>query len=669
MRWKLLTTCLFLPVLATGAAAQAQPPAAPAARAAVEKPAALTADGIPAVPAAIAEASRPYMEFRTAGFTSWNPRDRSMTITTRFGNTNQIHTVARPMADRQQLSFEAEPVSGQWSPTGDVLLAQKDIGGNEFFQIYTLTNGRLNLLTDGRSRNQFNAWSRDGRWIAYTSTRRNGADSDIYVMDPRNRGSDRLVAQVKGGGWGVNDFHPDGRRAIVGEYISITKSNLHLLDLQSGRMTPVGDHARDVAYGGAQFAPNGTLWVTSDQGSEFQRLGTLDPATGVFRPVVTNINWDVENFDIADDGSFIAFSANEAGRSRVYILDPRTGRTRPVTTLPAGLVGGLEIAPWGDIGITFTSARSAADAYSIDPRTLAVTRWTKSETGGLDPNVNVEPELIEVRSFDGEPVSGFLYRPDPRRFPGPRPLIVNIHGGPEAQSRPGFLGRNNYLLNEQGIAIFYPNVRGSTGFGKRFVGLDNGAALRENSVQDIGAFLDRFERDPGIDRSRIGVTGGSYGGYMCYASAIRYGQRLRGANCAVAISNFVTFLENTQSYRRDLRRVEYGDERDPAERARLLAISPMTRSRELNIPLMVVTGRNDPRVPASEADQMVAAVRANGKTAWHLIGENEGHGFAKKENADYLFWTSLMFWQQNLLGDGVRSAPAVTGAPAGERGR
>jgi dipeptidyl aminopeptidase/acylaminoacyl peptidase len=259
-----------------------------------------------------------------------------------------------------------------------------------------------------------------------------------------------------------------------------------------GRMTPIGDHAQNVAYGGAEFAPDGALWVTSDEGSEFQRLGTIDLATGRFRAVGSDINWDVERSDIADDGSFIAFTTNETGRWRLYILDPRSGRRPSVDTIPAGLIGGLRIAPWGDIGLTLTSARSPADAYSVNPQTLALTRWTLSETGGLDPNVNVEPELIEVSSFDGEGVSGFLYRPDPRRFPGPRPLIVNIHGGPEMQFRPRFMGRNNYLLNEQGIAIFFPNVRGSTGFGKRFVALDNGAALRENSVQDIGAFLDRF---------------------------------------------------------------------------------------------------------------------------------------------------------------------------------
>ncbi|MGZ8347269.1 MAG: alpha/beta hydrolase family protein, partial [Allosphingosinicella sp.] len=274
-------------------------------------------------------------------------------------------------------------------------------------------------------------------------------------------------------------------------------------------------------------------------------------------------------------------------------------------------------------------------------------------------------ELVDIQSFDGERVSGFLYRPNAARFPGRRPLIVNIHGGPEAQSRPGFLGRNNFLINELGIAIFYPNVRGSTGYGKRFVGLDNGAALRENSVRDIGAFLDRLGGDPALDPARIAVTGGSYGGYMCYASAIRFGDRLRGANCVVAISNFVTFLENTQSYRRDLRRVEYGNERDPAERARLTAISPLTHAGELAIPMMVVTGANDPRVPATEADQMVAAVRRNGREAWHLVGQNEGHGFAKKENQDYQFLVSLMFWQQHLLGG--EAAAARTGAGGSSR--
>lgn len=617
----------------------------------VPKPAALIADGIPEVPAELAAETRPYMENRSAGFVGWHPVDKSMLISTRFGNTAQIHRVAAPMGARKQLTFEAEPVGGAtWAPkSGDIMLVQKDIGGNEFYQIYVMKNGRLELLTDGKSRNGLNAWSKDGELIAYSSTKRNGTDNDIYIMNPRDPASARMVAQVKGGGWGVADFAPDKSWALVAQYVSVQKVNLNRLDLATGTMTPIGDHAKTIAYSGGQFAPDGTLWVTSDEGSDFQRLGILDPATGKFTPKGPTEKWDVDTFDIADDGSFLAYVVNEAGMSKLRLMDLKTGAVKTVDALPAGIIGGLDIAPWREIGVTFTSARSAADAFSIDPKTLKITRWTESKTGGLDVTKNVEPELVTIKSFDGLSVSGFLYRPDPAKFPGKRPMIMNVHGGPEGQSRPGFQGRSNYLLNELGVAIFYPNVRGSTGYGKTFVSLDNGPFKREDSVKDMGAFIDHLAKDGGLDANRFGLTGGSYGGYMCYAAAVQFKAKLRATNCIVAISNFVTFLENTQSYRRDLRRVEYGDERDPAQRAKLLEISPLTRVSEIEKPMMVVTGSNDPRVPQSEADQIVKAIRDKGGSAWHLVGTNEGHGFAKKENVDYQFWTSLMFWQKNLL--------------------
>jgi len=646
MRHLALLAALALP-LAPALAQEAAKPAADVA----PKPAALIADGMPDVPAELAAATRPYMENRGAGFVGWNPVDKSMLISTRFGNTTQIHRVAVPMGDRKQLTFEAEPVGGAaWSPkTGDLMLVQKDIGGNEFYQIYAMKDGRLELLTDGKSRNGLNAWSKDGQLVAYTSTRRNGRDSDLYLIDPRNPKSDRMVAEVEGGGWGLLDFAPDKSWALVGKYSSVQKSDFFRLDLKTGAMTPIGDHTKTVSHNGGQFAPDGTIWITSDEGAEFERLGTLDPATGAFTPKGPAEKWEVAGFDIADDGSFIAYTVNEAGMSKLRLLDPKTGAVRTVEALPPGIIGGVEIAPWGEIGISFTSARAAADAYSVDPTTLKVTRWTESETGGLDVTKNVEPELVKVKSFDGLEVSGFLYRPEPAKFPGKRPMIMNVHGGPEGQSRPGFMGRTNYLINEMGIAVFYPNVRGSTGYGKTFVSLDNGPFKREDSVKDMGAFLDHFAKDKTLDPARFALTGGSYGGYMCYAAAIHYSDKLRANLCVVAISNFVTFLENTQDYRRDLRRVEYGDERDPAQRAKLLEISPLTRVAEIKKPLFIVTGANDPRVPASEADQIVKAVREKGGTAWHLVGTNEGHGFAKKENADYNFWASLVFWKQYLL--------------------
>lgn len=642
MRYLAVLAALSLP-LAPALAQESKPAVEP-------KPAALIADGVPEVPAELTAATRPYMENRSAGFVGWNEVDKSMLIATRFGNTAQIHRVAMPMGARQQLTFEAEPVGlGAWSPrTADIMLVQKDVGGNEFFQLYAMRDGRLDLLTDGKSRNGYNAWSRDGTTLAYTSTRRNGRDSDIYLMNPRDPSTNRMIAQVSGGGWAVNDFAPDMRWAIVSQYVSVEKVDLFRLDLTSRAMTPIGDHKKTIAQSGAEFAPDGTIWMTSDEGSDFQRLGTLDAATGKFTPKGPAEKWDVTSFNIADDGSFIAYVVNEAGMSKLRLLHPKSGAVRTVD-LPAGVIGGVSIAPWGDVGFTLSSARSASDAYSVDPQTLKVTRWTQSETGGLDPLKNVEPELVKVKSFDGLEVSGFLYRPDAAKFPGKRPLIMNVHGGPESQSRPGFMGRNNYLVNEMGIAVFYPNVRGSTGYGKKFVSLDNGPFKREDSVKDMGAFLDLFAKDKSLDASRFGLTGGSYGGYMCYAAATHYADKLRANLCVVAISNFVTFLENTQEYRRDLRRVEYGDERDPVQRKKLIEISPLTRVADIKKPLFVVTGANDPRVPASEADQIVAAVRKNGGTAWHLVGTNEGHGFAKKENADYNFWTSLLFWKQYLL--------------------
>jgi dipeptidyl aminopeptidase/acylaminoacyl peptidase len=646
MRYLALIAALALP--AVSAFAQE----APADQNAVPKPAALVADGIPVIPLELAAETRPYMEFRTAGFVGWHPSDKSMTIATRFGNTAQLHRVAMPMGARTQITFEAEPVGGGgWAPKkADVFVTGKDIGGNEFYQLYTLKDGQLTMLTDGKSRNSWGAWSDDGELIAYSSTKRNGADNDLYIMNPRDPATAKMVAEVKGGGWGIRAFSPDKKSALVGNYVAVTNVDMHMLDLASGAMMPIGDTAKDIAYGGAEFAPDGSLWVTSDEGSDFQRLGTLDIKSGAFTPKGPAEKWDVDSFDIAPDGSFLAYVINEAGMSRLKIMDMKSGKVRSVDTLPVGLIGGMEISEWGEIGLTFTSARSAADAYAVNPKTLKITRWTQSETGGLDVTKNSEPELVTIKSFDGLEVSGFLYRPDPAKFPGKRPMIMSVHGGPEAQSRPGFMGRNNYLLNEEGVALFYPNVRGSTGYGKTFVGLDNGPFKREDSVKDMGVFLDALAKDSGLDASRFGLTGGSYGGYMCYAAAVQFGDKLRATNCIVAISNFVTFLENTQSYRRDLRRVEYGDERVPEQREKLIAISPLTRVKEIKKPMMVVTGANDPRVPASEADQIIQAIRAGGGTAWHLLGTNEGHGFAKKENIDYQFWTSLMFWKANLLG-------------------
>lgn len=614
------------------------------------KPAALVADQIPDIPISIVEDTRPYMEFRTASFVDWDPTDRSMIISTRFADTRQLHRVARPLGKREQLTFAAEPVrTASFSPSGETFLFQKDSGGNEVNQIFALENGRPKLLTDGKSRNSLGPWSNSGKFVAIGSNKRTGIYNDIYLMNPVNPEKAVMLVASTAGGWFPIDFSPDDENLLVFNYVSITDNQLHLIDIANGTSRRLTNSDQPVAYDGLKFSPDGRLWAASDEGSDVKRLGVVDIETSVFQPMVDEKIWDISDFDISKDGRWIAFEVNQAGRSVLKFYDMENGNIRAVDALPAGVISGVEFAPWGELGITLNSNITGTDAYSVNPDTLAVTRWTQSETGGLNAATNVAPELVEIESFDGEKMSGYLYRPDRKKHKGKRPLIINIHGGPEGQATPRFLGRNNYLINELGIAIFYPNVRGSTGFGKRFVALDNGPWKREDSVKDIGAFLKALRKDKGIDRKRIAVTGGSYGGYMTLASMLKYESQLKAGLEIVGITNFVTFLENTQAYRRDLRRIEYGDERVPEQRAKLEEISPLTQADKINLPLMVVTGANDPRVPASEADQLIQAVRRNGRDARHLLAKNEGHGFRKKANADYQFWASLLFWQKYLL--------------------
>jgi len=297
--------------------------------------------------------------------------------------------------------------------------------------------------------------------------------------------------------------------------------------------------------------------------------------------------------------------------------------------------------------VTIASAQSPGDAYAIDVRDNKVTRWTESKVAGLDATQFRSAERIEWKSFDGRPIGGFIVRP-PAKFAGKRPVLISIHGGPEAQARPGFMGRWNYFVDVMGVALIEPNVRGSTGYGKTFTTLDNGMK-REDSVKDIGALLDWIRTQPDLDADRVLVEGGSYGGYMVLGVATNFPDRIAGAIDIVGVANFVSFLENTESYRRDLRRVEYGDERDPAMRAFLTKISPANNADRIRKPLLVVQGRNDPRVPYTEAEQIVAAARKNGVPVWYLLADNEGHGFARKANADFLFYTMIAFIEARLL--------------------
>jgi dipeptidyl aminopeptidase/acylaminoacyl peptidase len=645
-------------LIAGATSARAQAPAAPAPppKPAVIKPGDnLVTDGLPEIPAAVAEAVGRYTEFRSAALASWHPTKREMLIQTRFGDTPQIHEVRFPLGARRQLTFFPDRVGNASWPrrSSDYIVFTKDQGGDEFSQIHRLdlATGDVRMLTSGgRSQNDLGPWSHQGDRLAFGSTRRNGADRDIYVMDPKDPASARLLLEVKGGGWAPADWSPDDKKLAVLEFISVNESYVWLVDVATSEKTLVTPKGGEpVAYGGARFSADGKgVYVTTDKDSEFQRLGYLELGSGSQRYLTSHLSWDVDSFALSPDGRTIAFVTNEEGLDVLHLLDTASGKEKPAPRLPVGLVVALEWHNNGrDLGLSLSSARSPVDCYSLDVATGRLERWTESETGGLNAASFSEPELVRWKSFDGRTISGFLYKPGPR-FSGPRPVIINIHGGPEGQARPGFLGRGNFYMDELGVAVIYPNVRGSTGFGKSFVKLDNGV-LREDSVKDVGALIDWIATRPDLDASRVMVTGGSYGGYMTLAVATHYDAKLRCALDVVGISNFVTFLQNTESYRRDLRRVEYGDERDPAMKEHLLRISPATSAAKITKPLFVVQGRNDPRVPYTESEQMVATVKRNRGPVWYLLASDEGHGFAKKKNQDFQLYATVAFIQEYLL--------------------
>jgi dipeptidyl aminopeptidase/acylaminoacyl peptidase len=645
-----MTRCLILMLLLPSLASAAPPEGA------VVRPGDnLVTVNVPPIPAALAESVERYTQFRRARFHGWHPTRREMLITTRFADTNQVHLVRFPGGARTQLTFFPDNVvDARFQPTaGDYFVFSKDRGGDENYQNYRfdLATGDVTLLTDGKSRNQLGVWSHAGDRMAYGSTRRTGNDVDFYVINPLDPHSDRLLTRNEGGGWTVLDWSPDDRNLLVQEEVSINQSFLWLIDASTGAKTPLTPHDKAdlIAYSNARFARDGKgVYVTTDEDSEFNRLARLDPADGQLTFLTTHIPRDVDDFEISDDGKAVAFTTNEAGVSVLHLLDTPSGKEKPIADVPTGVITDLH---WHknnlDVGFTFMNAQTPGDAFSVEAATGKLTRWTTSETGGLDASKFPGAELIHWKTFDGRELSGFLYRPA-KRFTGKRPVVIDIHGGPEGQARPWFHGQYNYFMNELGVAMLFPNVRGSSGYGKSFLLLDNGF-LRENTYKDINALLDWVATQPDLDPERVMVMGGSYGGHMTLAVSTFYSDRIRCSVDIVGISNLVTFLEHTSGYRRDLRRVEYGDERDPEMRKFLNRIAPMNNVDKIRKPMFVVQGANDPRVPASEAEQIVKALREHGTPVWYLLAKDEGHGFHKKRNVDFQFYATVLFMQEYLL--------------------
>jgi dipeptidyl aminopeptidase/acylaminoacyl peptidase len=508
-------------------------------------------------------------------------------------------------------------------------------------------------MTPAGSRSGSVSWSNDGRYFAYMTNRDDRRRFDVWVSKSDDPDSARMLVKGTGFYWVPGAWSPDDRKLLVTQVVSAVDSRPHIVDIESGTMNRLGPEDQTAAYGSGEFTADGrNVYVSSDLGSEFSQLRKFNVATGQMTTITSDINWGISGIGMSGDGRRLAFATNEDGISRLYLLKTSNDSYQLVKDIPPGIIYSFEFAPDDDrLALTLSKATSPADVYVYKPRKRSLTRWTKSEVGGLNSDNFVDAELIHYPTYDrvngaARMIPAFVYRP--KAIDKRLPVMISIHGGPEGQIRPGFSSRVQTLVNEGDIIVITPNVRGSAGYGKRYIGLDNGLK-REDSVRDIGSLLDWISTQPDMDSNRVGVIGGSYGGYMVLASLVHYSDRIRLGVEYFGISNFVTFLKNTSDYRRDHRRQEYGDERRPEIFEYLNRTAPINNIELISTPLFVLQGTNDPRVPASESEQIVREVRENGKDVWYLLFDDEGHGFRKKPNQDYSNAAVLMFIEKYLL--------------------
>ncbi len=627
----------------------------------------LLADGIPAIPKAIADKVSLYTEFRGFGFVGWHPKERSMLVRHREQGANiaQIYWLKSPGGKLEPITDFPDPVSAaSFAPHhGSYIVYGRDAGGNEATQVFRmdLATRQSTLLSNPDERSAY-TWSKKGDRLLIESvpldkTAQGGTRAQVVttltLLDPLKPESRNRLTELPGGGWGSFSFTHDDVTLAAQQYRTPNDSDVFLIDAKTGAREKIlpKDGAPAAGYSGFEWShDNRRLFLTTNQGGEFSELSVYDRGDKTLTVLSRHIPWDIENFSLSADGERLMAVANNNGRDEMHVFDAATGKELARPDVVAGSIGGGQWhdAQYATLGFSLNSPQSPGDVFSLDAKTGKSERWTvASAPAGVKPDTFISPELVQVKSFDGLTVSGWLFLPDATKFPGKRPVLVSFHGGPEGQSTVRFMGRYNYFLNEMGVAVLMPNVRGSMGYGKTYLDLDNGFK-RKDSVKDGGAFLSWVASHPRLDSKRIVVSGGSYGGYMSLATAVDYSPLIRGAIDVVGISNFVTFLNNTESYRRDLRRVEYGDERIAEMRAFHEKIAPLNNAASITVPLFVVQGKNDPRVPYTEAEQIVSAVRKNGVPVWYLLADNEGHGFRRKANADFEFYTTVRFLEKTL---------------------
>ena len=508
-------------------------------------------EDVPVIPEEITSRIQQYQNTRSASFADWMPDDQGMLISTRFGNTSQLHTVKNPGGARSQISFFNEPVSnGSFCPSEDYngFLFTKDIGGNEFSQIYwyDMNTRTSEMISDGESRNFGMIWSNKGDQFAFTSSRRNGKDFDIYISDMKSPKTALIKVDRGGGYWVATDWSPDDSKLIVIQYLSSTKSNSFILDLKTKELTQINDDGTEAVFLANGWDRTGTkIYATTNLGKEFNTMVQYDVQTKKIEYITDDIPWDIEEGAVNKSRTKAAFTANENGFSQLYLMDLASNKYKKVPNLPVGQIYSFQFHPTKEeLGMVLNTTETPGDVYSLDLDTGKIKRWTTSEVGGLDTSLFPKPELISYETYDEvdgkkRNIPAFVYKP--LNAKGPLPVMISIHGGPEGQHTPSFSSFYAFLANEMGIAVIAPNVRGSSGYGKTYLKLDNGFN-REDSVKDIGKLIEWIENNADFNKDKIAVFGGSYGGYMVLSSMYNFNDKLKKPHLILKSNFCLSFL-------------------------------------------------------------------------------------------------------------------------------
>ena len=608
--------------------------------------------GVPPIPISLVRQVEPYMGMYGLLLAGWDKSNREILLKGMSSVAWISGVKSLEASPKTAIYIRASDVYDLYpQPQGKYLAYTVDVNGNESFQLYLFNIGTetSTLLSDNKSRNTEPVWSKDGRWIVYSSSP-NGADGvNLRLIDPSNKSSDRLLVESSGGYLKAFDWSPDGKEVVFCDFSANSASTLWVLDIATGtkKLLSPKSSGRDF-YDAAQFSRDGNgVFVITDHNSDFRRLAYIDLKSLKLHFISPPGKSDVDEFQMSPNGERVAYITNDQGTSKLWVLATKSGKVHFYQKVPAAVISDLK---WNsestELAFNLKSTSTPNDIYSVSVETGAIERWSQGVTNEISSTRFAKPELIHWRSFDKQIISGFMYRP-PSTFKGKRPVIIDLHGGPEEQFKPAFNYTDNFFINELGIAKIYPNVRGSTGYGKGFLNSDNDAQ-REDAVKDIGALLDWIKTQPDLDGDRVLVEGASYGGYLALSVACTYGARIRGTISDSGISNLASFVAHTEGWRRGLQRAEFGDERDPRIRAFLERIAPVNNAKKISKPLLIIQGQNDPRVPIGEAEQIVKATKGR-VPVWYIVGKNEGHGFSQLENRNYQLYATILFVKQFLL--------------------